>query len=116
VHQVGFIYKIVKVCTSTYTEHWPMNPVFISVISDFRREEHENCALLGYHAASSGIYRCSLRDSPGHRNSLNICLIERKCLALLLIICLNQELYFNESSQNENFSCLSQNTITSVTH
>jgi len=116
VHQVGFIYKIDKAGTSTYSKHLRINPVFISVISDFRCEEEETCALLGYHAASSGIYHCSLCDSPVERNSLNICLIEIKCLVLLLIICLNQELYFNGPSQNENFSCLSQNIITSGTH
>jgi hypothetical protein len=74
-YQVGFIYKIDKVCTSTYPEHLPIKPIFISVISDFRREEDENCALLGFQAASSGIYHCSLRDGPGQRNYLNICLI-----------------------------------------
>jgi hypothetical protein len=105
VHQIDFIYKTDEAWTSTYTEHIRINPVIISVISDFRREEDENCSLLGYHAVSSGIYHCSLRDSPGQRNSLNICLIERKCFVLLLIVCLNQEIYIKGPSHNENFSC-----------
>jgi hypothetical protein len=93
VHEVGFIYKIDKAGTSTYTKHLRINPIFISVFSDIHREEEEEtCALLGYNTASSGIYHCSLCGSPRQNGSLNICLIEMKCLVLLLIICLYQEL------------------------
>jgi hypothetical protein len=34
------------------------------MISDFRREVAENCALLGYYAASSGNFLPTFRDNP----------------------------------------------------
>jgi hypothetical protein len=34
-----------------------------TVISGFRREVDENCAVLGYHAASSGYYLPTFRDN-----------------------------------------------------
>jgi hypothetical protein len=40
-------------------------------ISGFRREVAENCALLGYYAASSGNFSChySLRNNPEEQSS-----------------------------------------------
>jgi len=35
----------------------------LSVISAFRREVDENCALLGYYAASSGYFLSTFRDN-----------------------------------------------------
>jgi len=47
-----------------------INQYFLCVISGFRREVAENCALLGYYAASSGRnYHCSLRNNPEERSS-----------------------------------------------
>jgi hypothetical protein len=37
---------------------------YLIKISGFRREENENCTLLGYYAASSGNSLPTLRDSP----------------------------------------------------
>jgi hypothetical protein len=38
--------------------------VTFSVISAFRRDVDENCALLGYYAASSGYFLPTFRDNP----------------------------------------------------
>ena len=38
-------------------------PYFLSVISDLRREAAQNCALLGYYAASSGTFLPTIRDN-----------------------------------------------------
>jgi hypothetical protein len=50
---------------------------FFCVISDFRREVHENCALLGYYATSSGNVLPTFRDnlsvaSSGVKNPLKM--------------------------------------------
>ena len=40
-----------------------MNITSLGVISGFRREVHENCALLGHFAASSGNFLQTFRDN-----------------------------------------------------
>ena len=40
----------------------------LRVISDFRREVDENCAVLGYYTASSGDYLPTFRDNLSVRN------------------------------------------------
>jgi len=43
-------------------------PVLLYVISGFRREVEENCALLGFYAASSGNFLATFRDKLSVRN------------------------------------------------
>jgi hypothetical protein len=49
--------------TSVIRWHAYLKHSQISVISGFRREVDENCALLGYYAASSGNFLLTFRDN-----------------------------------------------------
>jgi hypothetical protein len=51
---VLFIWRFINISTRKYDMHFASQSTTLFVISGFRRDADEICALLGYYAASNG--------------------------------------------------------------